>query len=65
MKKVTITVETAEQLVSVTRQHDKHSAAQLFAEAIWRVADTMHADELEFIAQAVADAVRKRGVRRD
>lgn len=55
--KVTITIETDEQTTAVTRQGESN-VAQLFAEAIWRVADTFHADHLEFIAKAVADAVQ-------
>ncbi|MEO3922693.1 hypothetical protein ABGB07_02240 [Micromonosporaceae bacterium B7E4] len=63
MRRVTIIVETDDQYVKVQRFREDgrdRDVAQLLAEAVWRVADTFHAEVLEDISRAVADAVRRR-----
>lgn len=68
MIKVTLTVETDEQYTSVSRwdEKDKKDVARLFAEAIWRVADTFQTDVLEDMSRAVSAALdaRDRAARR-
>lgn len=61
MIKVTLTVETDDQVVQVTRYGETHrDVAQALGECAWRVADTYHAEVLEDIARAVRDAIRAR-----
>jgi hypothetical protein len=58
--KVTITVETGDQLVTVTRQHDQHDVATLFAQCVFRVSDTFHPEVLEDLAKACEQALQAR-----